>query len=152
MRISRIYKIRKNSAHLIRFLVVLYDFVPNSKHFLRIEKLLKKENVWQSEAGENLTAPLFGETNNTRNIYNKIFLNGYNLGFKIEKKNSRRKWNKKQNIATFIKTQSLKQLFTTHTLVMYLNQCIASLWQKYQAEDSVWTIDLLIELNSNISK
>ena len=51
---------------------------------MRIDKLLKKDNGWQSEAGENLTAPLFGETKNTQNIYNKIFLNGYNLGFKIE--------------------------------------------------------------------
>ena len=58
----RFSKICKNNVHLNQFLVLLYDFVPNSKQLLSIEKLLKNAKVSQSGMGKNPTNALYKET------------------------------------------------------------------------------------------
>ena len=50
----RLSKICKNNPHLNQFFVLLYDYVPSVKHFLKIEKLLKNADVSQSRNSRNL--------------------------------------------------------------------------------------------------
>ena len=59
---SRFPKICKNSAYLNKFLALLYDCVSHTKHFVRINKLLKNANVIQLGIGKNLPAALYSET------------------------------------------------------------------------------------------
>ena len=60
----RFSKICKNSMHLNQFLVLLYDCLPNFRHFLSIHKLLKNANVSQFGTGRNPTTALYSEITN----------------------------------------------------------------------------------------
>ena len=61
----------KNIQWLNQFLVLLYNWVPNLKHILNIDKLLKNTNFSQLEASKNPTTTLYCETINPEKLLMK---------------------------------------------------------------------------------
>ena len=62
----------KNSEHLNQFLVLLCDCMPNLKHFMSIDKLLKNVYVLRTGTGKSLTTALYRETTKPEHIFDKI--------------------------------------------------------------------------------
>ena len=68
LKFVKVYKKQPNRLDIRKFLVLLYDCVPNMKDVWSINKPLKNANVLQIGTGQNPTTPLYSETTKLQNV------------------------------------------------------------------------------------